>query len=121
MPTNTNYNAIQKPADSDPMGNLASIARTGMDRVDELLGAKGAVVLDFGTIAAGASATLTVNMPGVLAGWLCSAYWNLGPQAGIVLDAYCANDGVVTVRACNFSNAAVDPNPSTTRIVARPY
>lgn len=71
---------------------------------------EGTVALDFPSIAAAASATLTVNVPGAVVGdaVIVSGADAAGPTAGLLFTAWVSAAGVVTVRATNVTAAPVD-------------
>lgn len=64
--------------------------------------------LDFPSIAAGATATLTITVKGALAGDPVTAHATSAPTAGLVYDAYVSAADTVTVRATNVTGLAVD-------------
>lgn len=75
------------------------------------------VVVNFGSIAANTQATdtsLTVADAKTTDVFLCAASVN---TSGILFDAYCATDGVITIRAANFTAGAVDPASATFRVI----
>lgn len=77
----------------------------------------GSVVINFGSIAAQASAvntTLTHEDAQVGDVFIVSASV---ATAGIIYEAYCAAAGVITIRASNFSAGAVDPASTTFRVI----
>lgn len=71
--------------------------------------------LDFGSIAAGATAELTISVTGATTG----AAVALGPpaalEAGLVATGYVSAAGTVTVRLHNTTGGAIDPAAATWR------
>lgn len=77
----------------------------------------GSVTINFGSIAANSqasSAGLVIAEAKTTDVFLCSADVN---TAGIHFDAFCATDGVVTIRAMNFTAGSVDPASATFRVI----
>lgn len=77
----------------------------------------GSVTIDFGSIAANSQAsntTLTIAEAKTTDVFLCTATVN---TVGIHFDAFCATDGVVTIRAMNFTAGSVDPASATFRVI----
>lgn len=75
------------------------------------------VVIDFGSVAANSQSsntTLTVAEARTTDVFLCSASVN---TVGIHFDAFCATDGVITIRAMNFTAGSVDPASATFRVI----
>jgi len=70
--------------------------------------------LDFGSIAAGATAELTIGVTGALAGDEATATPNGAPEAGLVWSAYAGTD-IVTLRMHNTTAGAIDPAARTWR------
>lgn len=71
---------------------------------------KATAALDFPSIAAAASATLTIALPGAAVGDAASVSSAIagGPTAGLLYTAWVSAAAVVTVRATNITVAAVD-------------
>ena len=70
-------------------------------------------VLDFGSIAAGAQASLTISVPGVVTTDDATAHPGTGLEAGLVFNAFVSATDTVTVRVTNTSGSAVDPAART--------
>lgn len=64
--------------------------------------------LDFASIAAAASADLTIAVPGAVVGDAVSLGLPAAPAAGLIFQAFVSTAGTVTVRATNITAAAVD-------------
>jgi hypothetical protein len=80
---------------------------------------KVSATLDFPSIAAGASTSLTVTVPGVAAGddvWVCP---NGTPTAGVLYTPWVSATDTVKVRATNITATAIDPAPTTLRVHVR--
>jgi len=72
--------------------------------------------IDFPSIAAGGTATVSVTVPGARANDVVM----LGlpsVDAGLVFDAHVSANDTVTVRASNLSSAAIDPASATFRLL----
>lgn len=71
--------------------------------------------LDFPSIAAAASATLTIALPGVAVGdaVVVSSAAAAGPPAGLVFTAWVSAADTVTLRATNVTAAPVDAASGT--------
>jgi hypothetical protein len=72
--------------------------------------------LDFGSIAAAASADLTITVNGAAVGDSVSLGLPSAPSSGIVYQAFVSAVNAVTVRATNITAAAIDPVSNTFRI-----
>ena len=73
----------------------------------------GSAVLDFGSIAAGAQASLTITVTGVVTTDDATAHPGTGLEAGLVYNAFVSATDTVTVRVSNISAAPVDPAART--------
>jgi len=71
--------------------------------------------LDFPSIAAGASADLTITVTGAVVGYSVSMGLPSAPAAGIVWSAFVSASNTVTIRASNITLIAVDPASATYR------
>jgi hypothetical protein len=71
--------------------------------------------LDFGSIAAAASADLTITVTGAVVGYSVSIGLPASPAAGIVWSAFVSASNTVTIRATNITLIAVDPASATYR------
>lgn len=69
---------------------------------------RASAVLDYPSIAAAASAELTIAVPGAAVGDGVALGLPAAPAAGLVFNAYVSAAGVVTVRASNITGLAVD-------------
>ena len=65
--------------------------------------------LDFGSIAAGSTAGLTITVPGATVGQAVALGLPAAPPNGIVYCGYVSTTNTVTVRAANVTSAAIDP------------
>lgn len=74
--------------------------------------------LDFPSIAAAASADLTIALPGAAVNDSVSLGLPAAPTAGLVFQAFVSAADTVTVRATNITAAAVDAAPATYRVSA---
>lgn len=72
--------------------------------------------LDFPSIAAVASADLTIAVLGAVVGESVSLGLPAAPTAGLVFNAFVSAAGVVTVRASNITAGAVDAASATYRV-----
>lgn len=72
--------------------------------------------LDFASIAAAASADLTVSVPGAAVGDTVAIGLPAAPAAGLVFFGFVSAANVVTVRAMNITAAAVDAASATYRV-----
>jgi len=72
----------------------------------------GSASLDFGSIAAGATAELTITLNGVAAGDVVSMGPPLDLDAGLMATAYCSAANTVTIRLHNTTVGAIDPADS---------
>jgi hypothetical protein len=77
---------------------------------------RASATLDFPSIAAAATATLTVTVPGVTTGDDALVFPNV-PVAGIVYSAYVSATDTVTVRAINITAGAIDPASQAYRVI----
>ena len=75
-----------------------------------------AAALDFPSIAAAASADLTIAVPGAAVGEAVSLGLPAAPAAGLIFQAFVSAAGTVSVRATNISIAAVDAVSATYRV-----
>lgn len=71
--------------------------------------------LDFPSIAAAASANLTMTVTGAVVGYSVSIGLPAAPAAGIVWDAFVSAADTVTIRATNITAGAIDPASATYR------
>lgn len=69
----------------------------------------GTATLDFASIAAAASADLTITVTGAAVGDAVALALPAAPAAGIVFFAFVSAANTVTVRAMNITGLAVDP------------
>lgn len=81
--------------------------------IKKLLSATAA--LDFGSIAAGASADLTITVTGAAVGDAVAIGLPAAPAAGIVFFGFVSATNTVTVRAMNITGSNVDPASATYR------
>lgn len=81
----------------------------------------GSLAVDFGAIAAQATADLAFTLFGAQAGRPLSFGCSVAPPAGIVLMAFCAAADTVTVRAANVTAGAIDPGAVTIEVEASRY
>lgn len=88
-------------------------------KVAEILTATAA--LDFGSIAAAASADLTITVTGAAVNDGVILGLPAAPTAGIVYQAFVSAVNTVTVRATNLTAAAIDPASQTFRITTIGY
>lgn len=73
---------------------------------------------NFGSIAAGDDSTTTVTATGAVAGNPVQIGYSVAPEAGLLLDAYCTANNVVTIRAHNANLvSAVDPASRTFKVI----
>jgi hypothetical protein len=73
--------------------------------------------LNFGSINAAASATLTITATGAAVGDAVALGLPAAPAAGIVFNAYVSAANTVTIRASNITAAPVDPDAATYTVV----
>mgnify|MGYP000415612549 CR=1 FL=1 len=88
-------------------------------KVAEILTATAA--LDFGIIAAAASADLTITVTGAAVNDGVILGLPAAPTAGIVYQAFVSATNTVTVRATNITAAAIDPLSQTFRVTTIGY
>jgi hypothetical protein len=69
--------------------------------------------LDFGSISAAASASLTIAVAGAAVGDAVALGLPAAPAAGIVFFAFVSAANTVTVRAMNITASSVDPAAAT--------
>lgn len=74
-----------------------------------------AAALDFASIAAAASADLTITVPGAAVGDAVSLGLPAAPTAGLVFNGFVSAANTVTVRATNITAGAVDAVSATYR------
>lgn len=74
-----------------------------------------AAALDFASIAAAASADLTITVPGAAVGDAVSLGLPAAPTAGLIFQAFVSAANTVTVRATNITAGAVDAASATYR------
>lgn len=72
--------------------------------------------LNFGSIAAAASADLTIALSGARVNDVVDLGLPAAPTAGIIFQAFVSASDVVTVRATNITGSAVDPAAATYRV-----
>lgn len=77
--------------------------------------------LDFGSIAAAASADLTITVTGSAVNDGVVLGLPAAPTAGIVYQAFVSAVNTVTVRATNITAGAIDPASQTFRVVVIGY
>ena len=77
---------------------------------------KASAVLDFPSIAAAGSANLTITVTGAVVGDDCYVTLNGTPALGLDYIAWVSAANTVTVRAMNFTGAAIDPAAATFRV-----
>lgn len=75
----------------------------------------GSATLNFGSIAAAGSETLTITVTGAQTGDSVALGLPSSPAAGIVFNAYVSATNTVTVRASNITGTSVDPDSATYR------
>lgn len=90
-------------------------------QVNAILSATSA--LNFGSIAAGASADLTISVTGAVAGSGSTVMLGLppAPTAGIVYQGFVSSTDTVTVRATNITGSSIDPTAQTFRVAVFDY
>jgi hypothetical protein len=93
-----------------------TIYETGLNQFRSI-----AVALDFGSIAAAASADLTITLTGVAVGDSVALGLPAAPTAGIVFQAFVSAANTVTVRATNITGSAVDPASATYRVTVSQF
>ena len=71
--------------------------------------------LDFGSIAAAASADLTITVTGAAVNHSVTLGLPAAPTAGIIYQGFVSATNTVTVRATNITAAAIDPASQTFR------
>lgn len=91
----------------------------GGTKVSEILTATAA--LDFPSIAAAASADLTITVTGAAVNDGVILGLPAAPTAGIVYQAFVSATNTVTVRATNITAAAIDPLSQTFRVITIGY
>lgn len=74
---------------------------------------KGSASLDFASIAAAASADLTITVTGAAVGDSVALALPAAPAAGLVFNAFVSATNTVTVRASNITALAVDAAAAT--------
>ena len=74
-----------------------------------LMSLSGSAALDFPSIAAGATAVLTITVTGAAAGSVAVASPTGAIEAGLVWCAWVSTANVVTVRVANVTSGAIDP------------
>lgn len=84
------------------------------ERVEAVL--LGSATLNFGSIAAAASADLTITVTGAAANDNVALGLPAAPAAGIVFFAFVSAADTVTVRAMNITAGAVDPASATYKV-----
>jgi hypothetical protein len=77
--------------------------------------ASNTATLDFGSIAAAASADLTITVTGASTGDSVSLGLPAAPTAGIIFQGFVSASNTVTVRATNITGSPVDPASATYR------
>lgn len=75
-------------------------------------------VLDFPSVAAQASQSLTCAVQGAEVGDIVSLGLPAAPAAGLVFNAFVSAAGTITVRCTNVTIAAIDPASATYRVRA---
>lgn len=93
--------------------NRTTIGRGGTTLKSHLAGG---AVLDFPSIAAGASSTLTITVAGAAVGDDVTLHSNSLAEGGIRLDCAVTATDTVSVRATNTTTAAIDPAARTFRV-----
>lgn len=94
-----------------PSGSAVVLAKEG--------GRGASAALNFGSIAAGASAELTISgVPNAVIGDAVAYGTNGGMESGLVPYVYVSATGVVTVRLTNVTGAAIDPAARTWKVQA---
>jgi len=86
---------------------LTALIDANTARLDNIL--SGSATLDFGSIAAGAVAELTITVTGAVAGSPVSLSPPSGIEASLVWSGYVSAADTVTVRLYNPTGGAVDP------------
>lgn len=80
-----------------------------------------AIALDFASIAAAASADLTITLTGAAVGDSVALGLPSAPTAGIIFQAFVSAANTVTVRATNITGSAVDPASATYRVTVSQF
>lgn len=91
----------------------------GGTKVSKILTATAA--LDFGIIAAAASADLTITVTGAAVNDGVILGLPAAPTAGIVYQPFVSATNTVTVRATNITAASIDPASQTFRVITIGY
>lgn len=78
---------------------------------------RGSAALDFPSIAAGATADLTIAVPGAVVGDDAVLVHTSAPPSLLVPRAWVSAAGVVTVRAQNGTAGAIDQASTTYRVI----
>lgn len=78
---------------------------------------RASAVLDFPSIAAGATATLTVTVKGAAVGDDTLHGFIAAPTAGLSWHAWVSATDTVTLRATNVTAGAIDPASATFRVI----
>lgn len=93
------------------MASAYSFFNENGERVEAVL--LGSATLDFPSIAAAASADLTITVTGAAVGDMVALARPAAPAAGLVFQAFVSAANTVTVRATNITAAAVDAASAT--------
>ncbi len=92
------------------VNGVAKATGVQVGATSQIAGVRTAVgTLDFGSISAGASADLTINVSGAAVGDTVALGLPAAPTAGIVFNGFVSSAGVVTVRASNITGSPIDP------------
>jgi hypothetical protein len=101
--------------DGTALNYLAGPLRLGSNGSDADLIASNTAALDFGSIAAAASADLTITVTGASTGDSVSLGLPAAPTAGIIFQGFVSASNTVTVRATNITGSPIDPASATYR------
>lgn len=107
------------------IGIATGAAGSGVETLDVKIGdvdtsiLMASAALDFASIAAAASADLTIAVPGAAVGDTVELARPAAPAAGLVFQAFVSATDVVTVRAMNITGSGVDAASATYRVVVR--
>jgi hypothetical protein len=102
-----------------PQMNASFLTVGGGGILNKLLTATAA--LNFGSIAAGASADLTITLNGAAVGDSVALGLPNPPTSGIVYQAFVSAANTVTVRATNITAGAIDPASMTFRVTVMQF
>lgn len=107
----TNGNGTRSPA-----GTVVGVESDGVwVAEDKRANLTATAALNFGAIAAAASADLTITVPGAAVGDSVSMGLPAAPAAGLTFNAFVSAADTVTIRASNITAAPVDADAATYR------